>query len=610
MELNIRKGADAFVPAGAYRQRERELAVHTETLAEIPAAVVCCLDMRARMLPFVMYDRHIFPAGGRIVAGALHQAGLRRTRAVFQLWNPRFRPSQAKIDGRPIQLLLVSSMHLNGEQALAYIRDAWTLGDDRPLIIAGGAQAHYEPYRYWPLPTPSGPVGPDVVCTGEVYVLLDLLRVLLPLHRSGEHIRRAFERARLSGALDCVPGLVYLAPEADFHSPTLVDTGLQRLVQHFDELPDDVHGLSLLEPPHRRSGLSAAPLADKQVGSYARVCGLQLTQGCKFTCAYCPIPALNQKTWRFRSPEGLVRQFRMIRERYGIKYFFGTDDNFFNRRQTALEYFEALARARMERGKRVGHQVRWGTEATQHDTWKNRDLLPLAHQAGLKALWFGIEDLTAELVNKGQRPEVTAQLFPLLHRNKIMPMPMLMFHDMQPFESPGSLRGIGNQIDFLRQAGALTVQVTLHTPAIGTRLWEPTFKSGRVLKTLGNTEITVTKYYEGNHVNVVGATAPWLKQLQWIAAYLRFYNPLNLLRAMRQDGSPLRWYRMGYQVAGMLAAVRTAWKTLPYVWRLLVCKKTFHTEAPPISSVPVRLASLAYPRLSGNMSQGLSSRAA
>jgi radical SAM superfamily enzyme YgiQ (UPF0313 family) len=549
------------------------------------------------MLPFMLYDRFIFPAGIRTVAGALYEAGFRRTRAVFQLWNPRFRPSQAKLDGRPIQLLLVSSMHLNGEQALAAIRDAWTLGEDRPLIIAGGSQAHYEPYRYWPLPTPAGPAGPDVVCTGEVYVLLDLLRVVVQFCRRGEHLRKAFERARRAGALDAVPGLVYLAPEADRHRPVLVDTGSQRLVQHFDELPDEVYGLRLLEPPHGRRGLSAAPLPDHQVRLHARICSLQMTQGCKFTCPYCPIPALNQKTWRFRSPEGLVRQLRTIRERFGISFFFGTDDNFFNRRQTAADFLEAIAKARLGRGQRLGAHVGWGTEATQHDTWKNRDLLPLAQQAGLSALWFGIEDLTAELVNKGQKPEVTAQLFPLLHRHQIQPMPMLMFHDAQPFYSPGSLRGIANQVAFLRRAGAITVQVTLHSPALGTRLWEPAFASGRVLKTVGRQEITLTGFYDGNHANMIGQTPGWLKQLQLLGAYFCFYNPLNLFRALCRDGSPLRWYGVGFQLAGMAAALRTAWKLLPYAFRLLVCKKTFHQEAPPQTTVPVRLAPAAHPRL-------------
>ena len=48
-------------------------------------------------------------------------------------------------------------------------------------------------------------------------------------------------------------------------------------------------------------------------------------------------------------------------------------------------------------------------------------------------------------------------------------MAMLMFHARQPFYSPGSLHGLYNQIAFLRQAGAVTVQCMAHTPARGTR---------------------------------------------------------------------------------------------------------------------------------------------
>ena len=44
------------------------------------------------------------------------------------------------------------------------------------------------------------------------------------------------------------------------------------------------------------------PLADGKVRRYNPICSLLITQGCKFSCSYCPIPAVNQKTWRFRSP--------------------------------------------------------------------------------------------------------------------------------------------------------------------------------------------------------------------------------------------------------------------------------------------------------------------
>ena len=157
--------------------------------------------------------------------------------------------------------------------------------------------------------------------------------------------------------------------------PVLIDTGLQRLVRDLDELPGEEMALDLLEPPHRGAGLSPKPLDPTRVGRHARIVSLLVTQGCKFNCSYCPIPAVNQKSWRYRSPEALVRTISTIYERFHIKYFFGADDNFFNRRETAEALLTAMARSTAA-GAPFRERIRFATEATQFDTFRNRDLLP------------------------------------------------------------------------------------------------------------------------------------------------------------------------------------------------------------------------------------------
>src|SRR5215468_11982818 len=346
MELNVRKGDDRFVPPGAYRELEARLRRRSHELSEIPAVVVSCFD--------------------------------RSTRTLFQLWNPNFRPSQARFEAKAPELLLLSTMQMHAERAYEAIRDAWTMGEDRPLILVGGPKSPHEPHHFWPLRGRNGhAIGPDAVITGEAYVLLDLLNVLMGYRCNGRSMRSAFEHARKEGALQSVPGLLYLEPGATLEEPELIDTGLQRLVQHLDEMPHEVTGLGLLERPHRGAGLQPAPLDDFAVRSHTPIASILLTQGCKFNCPYCPIPTLNQKSWRFRSPESTVHELRSVYERYRIKYFFGTDDNFFNRRPATEEMLTALAAATTG-NRRLGTKVRIATEATQFDTYKNRDLLPVA----------------------------------------------------------------------------------------------------------------------------------------------------------------------------------------------------------------------------------------
>jgi hypothetical protein len=161
-------------------------------VADIPLVVLSAFDPSTRMLPFLFDDRRMVPIGARLIAGAVHQAGFHRSRSVFQLWNPNFRPSRARIDGRLLQMLLVSSMQLHSQRAAMAIRDAWTMGDERPLIIVGGPKAIYEPYHFWSIPEPGPRVAPDVAVTGEAYVLLDLLNVIRQ-HR-GRGVRARWRR--------------------------------------------------------------------------------------------------------------------------------------------------------------------------------------------------------------------------------------------------------------------------------------------------------------------------------------------------------------------------------------------------------------------------------
>lgn len=598
MELAVRRASDRFVEPGAYHALEASLRRRAAELEQVPTVVLAAFDRRTRLLPFVLYDSRMFPSGAIAVAGVLHRSGFKRTRAVFQLWNPNFRASHARIDGRPLGMLMVSSMQIHSRSAYAAIREAWRMGDQRPLIVAGGPKAVYEPYQFWSIPGRGGPVAPDVVVTGESYVLLDLLNAIVPYRGPGETMRTAFERARKEGVLESIPGLVYLAPGSDLVQPVVIDTGLQRLVQNLDEFPTATAGIGLLEPPHWGAGLSPGPIPEHQVGRKSWIVSLLVTQGCKFTCSYCPIPATNQKSWRFRSPESLVEEIRTLRERFHVRYFFGADDNFFNRRDTAEELLGLMARSEA-RGGSFRRHIWFGTEATQFDTYKNRDLLPLAREAGMRAIWFGIEDLTATLINKGQKAGVTAELFRLMLENQISPMPMMMFHSGQPYYTPKSLYGLYNQVQFLREAGAVSLQITAHNPARGTREYEEVHLSGKVLKAVGGYEIQ-DSMRDGSYVLTVDGRATWKRQIQLLGGYAAFYNPWNLARLLARDRrTALRRKRIQYQCVGSLAVFWTGLHTLPYLLRLMTRRLVFHHTPPPVGAVPVQMTETAHPRFDG-----------
>jgi radical SAM superfamily enzyme YgiQ (UPF0313 family) len=584
MELPRRSRGDELLKPGELTDVRRRLRL-VAGRHDLVTVIACAFDHRTRMLPFVYADTRMAPAGVRAIGSAMVESGFDKTRIVLQQWNPRFRPSRMRVDGRIPDLFMVSSMGLHSGQCMDMIRDARSIDPaHRPLIIAGGPHAVYQPYDLFGN-DPADPTGPDVAVTGEEYVLLSLIEVLLSVRAPGESMRSAFARARDAGALDGTPGLVYPRGSRDGVAEELVDTGIQRLVGDLDELPDPVAGYALLEPPSRAQTLASRAVEPAQVRRLSPISSLVLTFGCKFACQYCPIPAYNQRQHRVKSAGRIAQDMWRLNEAYGLRYFFGADDNFFNHKGRTLDIVQTLARAEFG-GVALRRRARWYTEVTVHDTLLMKDHLPLVHEAGCRALWLGVEDMTATLVNKGQSVDKTTEAFRRLRAAGICPMPMMMHHDSQPLYSRGTDYGLLNQVNLLRRAGAVSLQVLMITPSAGTKLYEQTFTGGQVLSGVGGRRVE-PHMYDGNYVVASRHPRPWRKQLNLLAAYLYFYNPASMLAAMLGRKDRVGWKPVGMQVIGMMGLVRTIRRTLGWAVRLGF-GRVERLAAPPTCPIPLR----------------------
>ncbi len=587
MELPHRQKGDELLRPGeliALRDRlRREAQGH-----DLSAVVACAFDHRTRMLPFFYADLRMAPAGVRAIGSAMLDAGFGKTRVVLQQWSRRFRPLHMRLDGRVPDLFMVSSMQIHSHQCRQLIRDACRFDPaHRPLIIAGGAKTIYEPWDVFGT-DPEDPWGADVAVTGEEFVLLSLLELLLSLRVGGEPIRKTFLRARNSGMLDEIPGLVYARASRDGVAEELIDTGIQRLLGDLDELPHAELGYGILEPPSGRTTLSPQPLPPRGVKRFSPIGSLVLTSGCKFACPYCPIPAYNQRKFRTKSGDRIADEMRRIQQTYGLSYFFGADDNFFNSHERAVDVFESLARLQRNREGYRRYRFRWGTEVTVHDTLKMRDHLKLARKAGVRALWLGVEDLTTTLIKKGQTADKTTEAFRLLRERGILPMPMMMHYDGQPLVSRGSLRGLVNQARVLRKAGAISLQVLMLTPATGSKLYEETYDSGMVYASADGRRVE-QHMMDANYVVASRHPKPWRKQLNIMAAYLYFYNPLRFAWALVRPKTRLYLADAAVQVLGMWGLTQTVRRTMGWALRLMRgnIRRQSHT---PFSRIPMRSA--------------------
>jgi radical SAM superfamily enzyme YgiQ (UPF0313 family) len=458
------------------------------------------------------------------------------------------------------------------------IRDAMRIDEaHRPLIIAGGSICVYEPWELWSI-DPEDPYGPDVAVTGEEFVVLELLDRLLEMRRGDEPLRGVLLRAQGEGLLDDIPGLVY--PLGDGPVPeALVDTGIQRLLGDLDEQAHPVHGYGILEAPAKGTGLASQPLDKTLVKRKSPLGAMVMTLGCKFRCPYCPIPAYNQRQYRQKSGERIADEISRLYTTYGLRIHFGADDNFFNDAERTMDICRTLRDTIID-GKPLRRRARIATEVTVHDTLKLADHLEEIRKAGVRALWLGVEDMSGGLVKKGQTADTTTQAFQLLRQHNIMPNPMLMHHDGQKLYTTADHSGLLNQVNLLRNAGAVTLQVLMITPSRGSKLYEETFESGMVIKSAGGREVAANMF-DGNYVIASKERRPWRKQINLLLAYLFFYNVVRATRHLikLRRNKHLAW-DAGAQFWGMWGLAANIRRTLPWAVRLLLGRIRRHWKAP------------------------------
>jgi hypothetical protein len=163
------------------------------------------------------------------------------------------------------------------------------------------------------------------------------------------------------------------------------------------------------------------------------------------------------------------------------------------------------------------------------------------------------------------------------------------------------------------------MQVLMLSPSPGSKLYVGTYTSGLAYKSVDG--IQVEPYIgDGNYVIASRAERPWRKQLNILAAYLYFYNPLNFLLALilpksripladaetsptavDAEGNPRRGRLTrrisrkisayladaGVQMFGMWGLTHTVRRTFIWALRLMRGNIERHTS-PPTSRIPMR----------------------
>jgi radical SAM superfamily enzyme YgiQ (UPF0313 family) len=114
---------------------------------------------------------------------------------------------------------------------------------------------------------------------------------------------------------------------------------------------------------------------------------IDCSRGCPYNCSFCTIINVQGRTMRFRSVEALTSAIRENYKRYGIDFYFFTDDNF-ARNASWRAIFEMLAHLRAEQGISIRFMIQVDTQS-----WKIPDFVELASRAGCTQVFIGMESI-------------------------------------------------------------------------------------------------------------------------------------------------------------------------------------------------------------------------
>ena len=107
------------------------------------------------------------------------------------------------------------------------------------------------------------------------------------------------------------------------------------------------------------------------------------SRGCPYDCTFCSAHKISGRKWRFRSPENIIAEIKMLYGKYGIREISIWDDNFALDRDRALKFCRLLKEADLD-------LIWWCPNGVSLHT-VDEELLTAMKDSGCYAVAFGVE---------------------------------------------------------------------------------------------------------------------------------------------------------------------------------------------------------------------------
>ncbi len=333
-------------------------------------------------------------------------------------------------------------------------------------------------------------------------------------------IVRELERGQGSGAranLQSIQGLSWKDA-----SGKIVHNPARPLRKEIEEIPWPAYHLFKIE---RYTNLQ--PLTDG-LDPHARAYTLVTSRGCPYQCIYCSKP-ITGNTWRARSPEDVVAEWRYLVQEMGATEIGITDDVWNLKLDRAKEICRLLIAEGLNR-------VPWVTIHGMRADHTDAELFRLMKQAGCKRVGFGVESGNQKVldsIKKQQTLDEVRRAFRQARAAGLQTMGFFIFG--LPADTEETME---DTIRFALELDPDLANFMIAAPYPGTELWEIARRDGRLF----SQDWRDYAIHDEKARYELPTLPPELVERKWHEAYRRFY--LRPSRIWRRLTSPDTWRRL------------------------------------------------------------------
>lgn len=268
-------------------------------------------------------------------------------------------------------------------------------------------------------------------------------------------LTRVLESGRAKKDISHIKGLVYfLEDDLKFNQP-------RELIEDLDSLP--LPDYSLLPMDKYRNSYFPFP-AEEGFSCY-------FSRGCTSRCSFCSENILWSYRWRGRSAKSIIKELRILNEKYGKKGFLLGDDNFLHSRQRNIEFIEEM--------KHSGLNILFRAGARVDTLLRDRDLLPQLRNIGMVSLQIGIENYNQDVLNRLHKGYEAIRIRELMQELKKANI-TLSSAFMMIGHYDDNLKSITGITKTAKELGFGLIQISALTPWPGTELYREMRNKGLI----------------------------------------------------------------------------------------------------------------------------------